>query len=43
MIRIKSVLSEVTETDLGVMLARRVSPEPDFCCLDVVRVATTQF
>ena len=39
-IRIRSVLSEVTETDFGVTPAREVSPETDFCCFDVVRVTT---
>ncbi len=38
--RIKSVLSEVTETDLGVTPAREVSPQTDFCCFEVVRVTT---
>ena len=28
------MLSEVTETDLGVTPAREVSPETDFCCFD---------
>ena len=39
-IRIKSVLSEVTEMDLGVTPARDVSPETDFCCFEVVSVTT---
>jgi hypothetical protein len=38
--RINSVLSEETETDLGVTPAREVSPDTDFCCFDVVRVTT---
>ena len=39
-IRINSVLNEVTDTDSGVTPAREVSPETDFCCFDVVRVTT---
>ena len=38
--RINSVLSEVTDTDLGVTPAREVSPETDFCCFEVVSVTT---